>query len=196
MSLMRFVDALTHSGPGYLSESDPGNLPETRSSPGRFLDALAHRGPGYGPPSPGERLEMATAVRRGRELVTETALGAMEQLLYAKGHIDALAGAGDERERREHASAALDELGEFLRYTRRELPPASTALREALGPLDLRNRISLLRTERSLRRLESSVTAAVDHLRDVHAREAPGAPDTRMDTVLARPLRRLCAVVH
>ncbi|MQS07778.1 hypothetical protein [Streptomyces alkaliphilus] len=119
----------------------------------------------------------------------------MERLLYAKGHIDALQGVQDARERHRHASAALGELRGVLRYTREELPVASAALREALGPLDLRDRILLWRIERSLRRVEAAIGATVDHLRGFHAGESPETGNTRMDTISGRPLRRLCAVV-
>lgn len=152
----RFLDALTHSGPGYeLGQDDVWTEP--RAGISRLLDAVTRSGPGYSLPSVAEMSEIAELKRRKTKDLDGALLEGFEQFFYAKGHLEAAARADDSEDRNQQFEAAVACLRVFLRHADGPLELAMEAAREALGPLDLRSRLMLYRLDRVLGRLESAV---------------------------------------
>ncbi|WP_440557659.1 hypothetical protein ACSP97_13450 [Streptomyces sp. SCPE 10] len=152
----RFLDALTHSGPGYELTQDDAWV-EPRSSVSHFLDAVTHNGPGYSLPSAAELSEIAELKRRKRKDLDGALLEGFEQFFYAKGHLEAAARAESPEEKKQHIEAAVACLRAYLQHADGSLGLALEAAREALGPLDLRSRLMLHRLDRVLRRLKTAV---------------------------------------
>ncbi|MFB7555748.1 hypothetical protein [Streptomyces brevispora] len=152
----RFLDALTHSGPGYeLRQDDVWTEPRTGAS--RLLDAVTHSGLGYSLPSVAEVTEIAELKRRKTKDLDGALLEGFEQFFYAKGHLEAAARADDPEARKQQFEAAVACLREYLNHADGPQDLAMEAAREALGPLDLRSRLMLYRLDRLLSRLKSAV---------------------------------------
>lgn len=152
----RFLDALTHSGPGYeLAQDD--TWADLRTGTGRFLDALTHSGPGYSQPSVAEATEIADLKRQKKRDLDGALLEGFEQFFYAKGHLEAAARLDDAEEKKQHREAAVACLRAYLQHAEGPVDLALGAARESLGPLDLRSRLMLHRLDRILRRLNSAI---------------------------------------
>lgn len=152
----RFLDALTHSGPGYeLGQDDVWTEP--RAGVSRLMDAVTHSGPGYSLPSMAEIAEIAELKRRKTRDLDGALLEGFEQFFYAKGHLEAAVRADDPEDKKQQFEAAVACLRVYLHHADGPLDLALEAAREALGPLDLRSRLMLYRLDRVLRRLKSAV---------------------------------------
>ncbi|GAA1921055.1 hypothetical protein GCM10009716_32070 [Streptomyces sodiiphilus] len=145
----RFLDALTHRGPGYES-------PHPTRGRGRFVDALTHNGPGYDLPSAPERAEVKEAARRSTERLGYAVLEVVEKAYYLKGAYEALGRAGDPEARREARDRVEQSLEELLCHVETSLRDAVAGVRESANPLDLRLRVRLRRLERAMEKLSGA----------------------------------------
>lgn len=156
----RFLDALTHSGPGYeLAQDDAWTEP--RAGVSRFLDAVTHSGPGYTLPSVAEVAEITELKRRKTKDLDGALLEGFEQFFYAIGNLEAASRVEDPEEKKKHREAAVAFLRAYLQYADGSLDLALEAAREALGPLDVRSRLMLYRLDRVLRRLKTTVKGLI-----------------------------------
>lgn len=193
----RFLDALTHSGPGYeLAQDDVWT--DSRTGVSRFLDTLTHSGPGYSLPSAAEIAEIANLKRRKTDDLNAALLGGFEEFFYAIGHLEAASRAEDAEEKKKQREAAMTHLRAYLKHADGSLNLALEAAREALGPLDLRSRLSLHRLDRILRRLKAAVQSLLGALersgqpreRIAHQSQAAVKQATRSMEVLCHAVAR------
>lgn len=169
----RFLDALTHSGPGYELPQDE-SWTDSRAGVSRFMDALTHSGPGYSLPSVAEAAEIAELKRRKTNDLHVALLGGFEKFFYAKGRLEAAARAENPEEKKKHREAAMECLRAYLQHADGPLNLALGAAYEALGPLDLRSRLKLHRLDRVLCRLKTAVQSLLVAL------EGSGKPKERI----------------
>ncbi|WP_441246278.1 hypothetical protein [Kitasatospora sp. McL0602] len=171
----QLTDVLARRGPGY-------DLRPAESSPrtgtwGRVLDAATHRGPGYTPASAEELTEHEATARKARNQLAEFLHASFGRILAAKEALEAMNSATGPTAHDYRVSAEY-ELRGFLEYFHAEWPPAMAALRDAVGPLDLRTRYLIAR----LNRLQHTRVAEMERLAD----ELAGHPGTPCPTAEPR----------
>ncbi|MER5637227.1 hypothetical protein ABT095_09730 [Kitasatospora sp. NPDC002227] len=193
----RFVDVLTRSGPGYQlcpPGAAPVPLPPRETVWGRILDAATHRGPGYDPATAEEVADSELAVRRAKARLVEFLHASFGRILAAQEALDAMESASGPRAQDYRVSAEY-ELRGFLDYFHAEWPPALTALREAIGPLDFRARHLITRLNRLQNNSVKQMERLADELAHAHT-PIPEPPLSHAAHVTAGEVRSLASLLH
>ncbi|MER8185647.1 hypothetical protein [Kitasatospora sp. NPDC094015] len=159
----KFSDVLSRGGPDGGAGPEEGWSMPRESLAGRFLDSLTHSGPGYCPASAQELADHAAAGRQAKAELVEFLRTSVGKVVAIRESMAALesAGAGQRDLRRAEAEHALRE---FLEFFHAQWPDTLQAVRETLGPLDLRSRHLISRLARAQRKAVDQVTDLADEL--------------------------------
>jgi hypothetical protein len=169
----RFLDALTHSGPGYeCNQENTWTTPQNGTA--RLLNALTHSGPGYSLPSMAEQAEIAKLKQSKQSALIDALLEGFEKFFYAEGQLEALAKAKSATEKRERLEAAEAYVREYIQHADGPVALALDAALESLGPLDLRSKVTLLRLQHLSRKLRNIADSIL------HNQENSGKPREEM----------------
>lgn len=162
----RFLDAVTHTGPGYrvaagVPASRDGTVPTPRgSAPSarrHLLDAATHNGPGYARPTADEVEERRVARREAHERLSRATHEGVAKFRCAKDHLDSLVSITDPVEHRHQVRLAHACLEDLLTHTGDAWITAVEGARRTANPLSIGDRVQLGRVERMLVALTGKV---------------------------------------